>query len=380
MNRLATVDLSLEIPSAQRAYHSQPDPLAIGPDISAMLNESGGLIRIEGADASQIIREILTQILPEAPVGISTTADDLGSAWVLDVPRGPKPPYAFDGHFYMRTGEFTHEASRADLTLLIQRRIGYDRDWDQQPALEIGVEELDLAELQRTARDRTGAGVLTAAVEDRETLLHLLHLLVDLSPCRAAVVAFASQPLPWYPQCALRLARFKGTNKDEFLDYRQLTGHAFKLLSEADMFLKRHLPVIGRFEPGLMERQDQPLYPPLALREALVNALVHRDYSINGGAVSVAVYDDRLEIISTGTLPFGLTVGDLRGEHSSRPRNPILADLFHRRGLIERWGRGTRRMIELCLAAGLAEPEFEERAGDVVVRFLAKASFGDSIP
>jgi len=100
------------------------------------------------------------------------------------------------------------------------------------------------------------------------------------------------------------------------------------------VFIRRHLPVAGRFEAGVMERKDEPLFPPLALREGLVNALVHRDYSIPGGAVSVAIYDDRLEVISTGTLPFGLTVADLLRDHVSKPRNPLLADLFYRRGLI----------------------------------------------
>jgi ATP-dependent DNA helicase RecG len=166
------------------------------------------------------------------------------------------------------------------------------------------------------------------------------------------------------------MARFKGITKAEFVDQQQLTGHAFKLLRAADLFLRRHLPVAGRFESGVMERIDEPLFPPLALREALVNAFIHRDYSIVGGAVSVAVYDDRLEIISTGTLPFGLTAEDLVRDHQSRPRNPLLADLFYRRGLIEKWGRGTQKIIDLCVEAGHPAPQFEERAGDVVVRFI----------
>ncbi len=158
--------------------------------------------------------------------------------------------------------------------------------------------------------------------------------------------------------------------KAEFLDQQQLTGHAFRLLREADLFLHRHLPVAGRFEPGVLEPKDEPLFPPLALREALVNALVHRDYSIPGGAVSVAVYDNRVEITSTGTLPFGLTVSDLMRDHLSKPRNPLLAEVFYRRGLIEKWGRGTQNIIALCVAAGHPAPEFEERAGDVTVRFI----------
>jgi ATP-dependent DNA helicase RecG len=176
--------------------------------------------------------------------------------------------------------------------------------------------------------------------------------------------------LPDYPQCGLRMARFRGTTKNEFLDQRQITAHAFGLLSEAELFLRRHLPVRGRFEPGVMERQDEPLFPLLALREALVNGLCHRDYSIYGGAVSVAVYDDRVEITSAGLLPFGLTVADLKRKHESKPRNPLIANLFYLRGLIERWGRGTQRIVELCVQAGHPEPEFEEAAGSVTVRFL----------
>lgn len=76
--------------------------------------------------------------------------------------------------------------------------------------------------------------------------------------------------------------------------------------------------------------------------------------------------------ISAGTLPFGLTVEDLRRDHVSKPRNPLLAELFFRRGLIERWGRGTQKIIDLCVQAGHPAPEFAERAGDVVVRFIPK--------
>lgn len=108
----------------------------------------------------------------------------------------------------------------------------------------------------------------------------------------------------------------------------------------------------------------------MALREALVNAFCHRDYSIEGGAVSLAIFDDRLEIWSDGTLPFGLKVEDLKRDHLSRPRNPLIAEAFYRRGLIERWGRGTQKIVELCLQAGHPEPEFLELAGAVGVRFL----------
>ena len=172
-----------------------------------------------------------------------------------------------------------------------------------------------------------------------------------------------------YPQCTVRLARFKGIDKTEFLDHRQLHGHAFQILDESMHFILRNIPIAGRFESGKLERQDIPLYPPLALREALVNAICHRDYTIAGGAIYVAIFDDRLEVISAGLLPPGITVADLKRDHQSRLRNPLIAGVFYRRGLIEIWGRGTQKIVAWCLAAGQPEPEFEERAGDVVVRF-----------
>ena len=165
------------------------------------------------------------------------------------------------------------------------------------------------------------------------------------------------------------MARFKGTDKTEFLDQRQLHGHAFQILDEAIHFILRNIPIAGRIESGQMERQDTPLYPPLALREALVNALCHRDYAIPGGAVSVAIYDDCLEVISTGLLPLGINIADLKRKHGSLLRNPLIAGVFYRRGLIEQWGRGTQKIVDWCVAAGQPEPEFEEQAGAVVVRF-----------
>lgn len=121
--------------------------------------------------------------------------------------------------------------------------------------------------------------------------------------------------------------------------------------------------------PQLFERADDPLYPSIALREALANAFCHRDYSIGGGSVAVGVYDDRLEISSSGTLHFELTPQKLFEPHESLPWNPLIARLFHRRGIIESWGRGTIKMVELAEKAGLPRPEIEETGGCVIVRF-----------
>jgi ATP-dependent DNA helicase RecG len=91
---------------------------------------------------------------------------------------------------------------------------------------------------------------------------------------------------------------------------------------------------------------------------------------IQADAVSVAIFDDRLEIWNDGNLPFGLTPADLKKDHMSHQRNPLIASIFYNRGLIEKWGRGTQKIVRLCVEAGHPEPEFLEQANSFVVRFL----------
>jgi len=118
-----------------------------------------------------------------------------------------------------------------------------------------------------------------------------------------------------------------------------------------------------------MARIDTPALPVEAVREALANAFIHRDYASAAGSVSVALYDDRLEVISPGELHFGLTPEMLFQPHESKPWNPWIAKVFHRRGIIETWGRGTLKIASLMQAAGLPVPTLQERTESVLMTF-----------
>jgi ATP-dependent DNA helicase RecG len=255
---------------------------------------------------------------------------------------------------------------------LLVERMHATRRWENLPADRFGLDDLDGEEILRTIEESIRRQRLSdPGTRNLQELLSGLGLYRQGQLLNAAVVLFGKQErlLPDYPQCTLRMARFRGYDKREFLDNRQETGNAFDLLLRAQRFLRDHLPVAGRIVPNLFERIDDPLYPPSALREALANALCHRDYSLAGGAVNIAIFDDCLEISSTGQLPFGLTPDDLTRPHRSLPWNPLIAQTFYRRGIIESWGRGTIAMVELSREAGLVSPEFESQAGEVIVRF-----------
>lgn len=116
--------------------------------------------------------------------------------------------------------------------------------------------------------------------------------------------------------------------------------------------------------PNLV-REDRPLYPPRATREAIANALCHRDYISHGDAVAVAMYDDHLEVTNPGELHFGLTPEALARPHTSRPWNPLIAGVFYHAGIIEQWGTGTLNVLAWCREGGCPDPRWAEEGGAV---------------
>lgn len=358
----------------------------VGETLCAFLNAGGGSVvigvrpdgKLVGQQVSdkthQDIATMCRRLEPPASVEIEPIAlpeTDRQAIVLRAVPAGEAVPFTYDGRPYRRIGTTTSLMPQEQYQRLLLERMHSRRRWENMPASGITIDDLDQEEILRTVRAGIAAGRLPESTPTEPTdILDRLGLRVDGDLLNGAVVLYGTRFLSDFPQCQLRMARFKGITKAEFLDNRQIYGHSFALLYEAMFFLGRHLPVVGRFEPDRLERVDEPLFPLAALREALVNAICHRDYIQPGGAISVAIYDDRLEIWSEGTLPFGLKVQDLKQDHTSRPRNPLIAGVLYRRGLVERWGRGTQMIVDLCVRAGHPEPEFLEQTGTVGVRFL----------
>lgn len=127
----------------------------------------------------------------------------------------------------------------------------------------------------------------------------------------------------------------------------------------------------ARFPKGSIFREDRLPVPAEALREVILNAVMHRDLSVPSSYVAIAVFDDRIEVRSVGGFPTGIRAEMLAGDHPSILRNPLIAGAFHRTGAVEVWGRGTNRVIEACRAHGIAPPEFSEQAGVVTVTLRA---------
>lgn len=288
-------------------------------------------------------------------------------------------PYTYLARPYQRLESETSVMPQARYQELMLTRMQLNHRWENLPAAHVGLAQLDHEEILRTIQEGVAARriPITDATHDPKEALKRLKLLVNDQLTHAAVVLFGKELLPYYPQCLLRLARFKGTDKSEFIDNIQIHGHAFKLLAEAVGFIDRHLPIASRFKPGQLKRIDEPLIPPTVIREAIVNAICHRDYAITGGSIGIAIYDDRIEITSHGKLPAGVNIDALKKAHESQPRNFLIANVCFRRGIIEQWGRGTQDIIEQCVKAGQPEPEFIEQANTFMVCLKTKAYLGN---
>jgi ATP-dependent DNA helicase RecG len=240
---------------------------------------------------------------------------------------------------------------------------------------------------QRTAAAKTVCAMRLGRLEptirrETESILRGLELIHDGKLLNAAVALYGKSDRlkPLYPQLEIRLARFRGRDRlADFADNRQYWGHAFSLLRRAESFLMDHVPIAGRVIPGKLVREDQPWYPPRASREAIANAICHRDYTIPGGAVAVAMYDDHLEITNPGTFHFGITPEKLTRPHESKPWNPIIANVFYRAGIIERWGSGTLNILDWCKENGNPPPAWKEQAGSVYVIFRPPVSLRNQV-
>ncbi len=353
--------------------------------LCAMLNNRGGRVlfgvspnrTIPGQQVSdKTIEELAKEIgeidPPAFPSVDRVPLENGQEVLVVTATQGPVRPYSYKGQAYRRVGNTNQEMSRDEYNRMLLERMHGEQRWENHEATGWTVNDLDTTEIVRTLEESMRRGRADdPGTRNPVDILRAFGLLRDGVLLRASPVLFGrgAEVEARLPQCLLRVARFRGTDRTEFLDNRQFCGNIFELLARAERFLRESLPVAGRITPGLFERVDDPLYPPIALREALANAFCHRDYSIGGGSVAVAIYDDRLEITSSGTLHFGLTAEALMQPHESLPWNPLIARVLYRLGIIESWGRGTIKMAELARQAGLPAPEIEGAGGCVTVRF-----------
>lgn len=300
---------------------------------------------------------------------------------VLEVPVGKHVPYTYDGRSFERTTSTTSRMTQHRLEQMIIKRNYLNHDWEEHLTDEFIIDDLDHQEIISTIKEGINKNRISPEAIDYsiEQILDNFKLIKDGRLTNAAVVLFAKNPEKIFSRCEIKMARFRGRTKIEsFIDNQWEKGNAFQLITLAHHFANRHLPIASYFVPGNIQRVDEPAVPQLALREALINAICHKDYNVRS-TTSLAIYDDRLELWNPGGLLPDIKIEQLKGPHNSYPRNELIADVFYKRGWIEKWGTGTTRMIEYCKINNSPEPEFTDNSNGFSVIFSFKEPMNTGI-
>jgi ATP-dependent DNA helicase RecG len=255
-----------------------------------------------------------------------------------------------EGGVFVRVGSTNRRADRELIDEL--RRFARGESFDERPVPDLDSEALDFR-----AASESFATVRKIGRRDLETL----HLVTNHQgrrvPTVGGVILFGRNRDRHFPDAWIQTGRFRGTDRSRIVDRSEIRSHPVRAIEEAIAFVQKH--GLHGAEIGAVRRRERWTLPPVAVREAVVNAVAHADYAQRGSPLRIAIFDDRLEVESPGLLPFGLTVDDLaRGV--SKLRNRVIGRVLHELGLIEQWGSGVQRMTRACRDAGLRPPVFEE--------------------
>lgn len=332
----------------------------IDEDIVAFANARGGTLILGIRDDGTVSGERLTNDLKakinslarNCKPGIAVALSQVGEIVVIVVPEGAEKPYSCGSGYYRRLDATTQKMSHDELRIMFAEN--EPLPFEEKTVKGFTFDDVSKAKIHAFTKE-AGIRIGPTAVPD---FLRSLKVADEARVKNAGILFFAKDVYDHLHQAQMTLLAFKGTDRLHIYDRRDVRDDLLTQFREAIAFLKKHLNV--RSEIRGVNREDIYEIPLEVLREALVNALMHRDYSVTGTQVSVEVYDDRVEIVNPGGLAKGLSVRDL-GTVSIR-RNELIADLFFRLHKVERIGMGIRKMKEAMAAAGLYEPTFASDA------------------
>ncbi len=339
----------------------------IAKTVCAFANTSGGkliigvkdnleIIGIDDANIFEIkdslISVIYDKISPLIMIDIFTVAIENKLILVIDVSKGPQSPYHIKKagnkeEVYIRLGATNRKADNETINDL--HRQSRNTSFDEEIDYNLDFEDLDLSPLstrfKKLGIDLDESSFLNLGLAKKE--------INKLYPTKGLLIL-----LGLYEHSCIKCAKFKGDNMVEFIDKKEYTGNIFSQLENAESFCYNHINVGAKIK-GL-QREDIPEVPLEAIREALLNAIVHRDYTNSGRDIKVNIFDSYISINSPGSLPPKITYEDIFNGRSEI-RNKVLARVMNKLNFIEKWGTGINRILISCENRGLKKPEIIEK-------------------
>ena len=337
---------------------------ANGGSIFIGKDDNGNVVGV--TDAKRLLEEIPNKVRAVlgilADVNLHTTAQ--GDIIEIIV-EGYPYPVNYKGQYHYRSGSTKQELKGTALDKFLLQKKG--KRWDGVPVPKVSVKDLkqDSFEFFRKRAFKSQRIEEDILTDTNELLIENLQLKENEFLKRAAILLFHSNPENFVTGAYIKIGYFE--TDDDLKFQNEIHGNLFEQIEKAmDLLFTKYIKAAISYEG--INRVETYEYPRDAVREALLNAIAHKDYS-GGVPIQISVYSDKIIIWNEGHLPENWTVKNLLEKHASRPYNPDIANTLFRSGYIESWGRGTIKIIRECKQAGIPEPIFSYDSSDISVEF-----------
>ncbi|HBI23673.1 MAG: hypothetical protein A2Y48_01655 [Nitrospirae bacterium RIFCSPLOW2_12_42_9] len=349
--------------------------------ISSFANTDGGKIyvgvspsgKVLGVDIGKntiedLTNKIITNTEPQIYPKISIGKIDNKEVILVGVKNASGEIVLAFGRPYKRVGKSTVRMSKNEYERMILEKHKEELRFDIQVYESANFTDIDtqkLKEFVKSAKNERGLDI-PINTPPKEALMRL-GLLKENKLTNSSLLLFGKEPQKFFIQAEVKCVRFKGTDVTQtIIDMKEVGGNLIDQVIEVEKFIFNNISLTSWIEDGKIQRQEKWEYPPKAMREALVNAICHRDYRLTSKA-QVRIFNDRIEFWNPGKLPEGWTVEKLKQKHESKPFNPLIAKAFLWIKYIEEVGTGTNKIIQWCKEWELPEPDFEFTGTSMVV-------------
>ena len=384
MDDVIYIESALQKPESETLEFKEVyDKNEIGKTICSFLNGNGGQLflgindrkEVTGiSDAENISSDLklflTSEIVPEPAVSTDVLVFNHKKIIIVNVWQGTSQPYIFDGTVFFRQKEISKRATTSQLVELIHGNKTQNVRWEAKSAIEVEAGDIDLNEVASCIKDVHASGREKDVPGDPLLFLSKYGLYRNGDFTNAAILLFAKEPIRFFPQVRVRLSVFKSDKSGENIIYDKIFDkNLFQSINQITEFFDLAYGISSTFKTKSWLREDKPGFPRLAIREAILNAFIHRDYASFSSSLSINIYPDKLQIVSFGKFPEGITVEELSSDHLSLPVNPDIAHIFFLRRWIEKIGRGTNKMIAQCKELGFEAPVWSTTNASVTVTF-----------
>jgi ATP-dependent DNA helicase RecG len=321
---------------------------------------------VGAGNARKLLEELPNKIRDLLGIVAEVNLVEDGDQELLEIKVEPyTTPISYRGGYYLRSGSTLQELKGAALDRFLMRKHG--RTWDDAPLPQLALSDLSEPAVNTFRKLAALSGRLDETIlkEPTPQLINKLRLTEGKYLKRGAALLFTADPEDYILGAFVKIGFFRSDTDLAYHD--EIRGDLFSQVRQTVDLLRLKYMKAAISYVGIQRMETYPV-PAAALREAVLNALIHKDYSIHS-PIQIRVYADRLKIWNPGELPENWTLADLLGEHSSIPYNPLVANAFFRAGEIEAWGRGIKRIFEACRAAGANDPVIRYQTRDMWLEF-----------